>query len=180
MDQQVKFTLNTSEDCQAFGIALAQSLPNQCFVYLRGNLGVGKTTLTQGILRGLGVQGAIKSPSYALVEPYALEGKQIAHIDLYRISDAEELEFIGIRDYFNQQYLCIVEWPEKAEQLLPDPDLDIQLQIEHQLIKSIPERDPTETIPLDQMRLGTLTAQSDRMKDQWHALQKRLWKWTSQ
>ncbi len=107
---------------------LAQVLPVPCVVYLEGNLGAGKTTLCKGLLRGLGHPGAVKSPTYNLVEPYELGDLSVYHFDLYRLTDAEELEFLGIRDYFGERTVALIEWPERGQPLIPAADLTLRLE----------------------------------------------------
>lgn len=121
--------LDNEETQVAFGEALGHVLQGRGLVYLEGELGAGKTTLTRGILRAYGYQGAVKSPTYTLVEPYELEAQRIYHLDLYRLSDPEELEFIGGRDVLADDALSIVEWPSRGEGWLPSPDLRIVLEI---------------------------------------------------
>jgi tRNA threonylcarbamoyladenosine biosynthesis protein TsaE len=109
------------------GSRLAQLLPAGCSVFLRGDLGAGKTTLVRGVARGLGHAGAVKSPTYTLVEPYEHLEPPLYHFDLYRLGDPEELEFMGLRDYFSGRALVFIEWPERGGDFLPTPDLEIRL-----------------------------------------------------
>jgi len=123
-------SLDSEEDTIELGIILAASLKGHGKIYLRGDLGAGKTTLCRGIIRAMGHVGAVKSPTFTLVEPYSFSGGQVYHFDLYRLNDPDELEYIGVDDYFNSDALCLVEWPEKAAGNLPPCDLDIELLIE--------------------------------------------------
>ncbi len=113
---------------EALGQKLASLCPPGCKLFLQGELGAGKTTLVRGFLRGHGYEGIVKSPTYTLVEPYQLNDLEIYHFDLYRINDPEELESIGIRDYFSGSGICLLEWPEKGATLLGSPDIFIQIQ----------------------------------------------------
>lgn len=112
---------------------LAQQLAAYCqpplVIYFQGQLGAGKTTLVRALLRALGISGAIKSPTYALLEPYQTESMLIYHFDLYRLVDAEELDYLGIRDYLQDDAICLIEWPEKGKGHLPEADIHCKIDI---------------------------------------------------
>ncbi|MDP5208163.1 tRNA (adenosine(37)-N6)-threonylcarbamoyltransferase complex ATPase subunit type 1 TsaE [Microbulbifer sp. 2205BS26-8] len=116
---------------EALGRAcLASGLQQGLTLYLNGQLGAGKTTFCRGVLRAFGHNGAVKSPTYTLVEPYELGAQRIYHFDLYRLGDAEELEFMGVRDYFVAHSLTLVEWPARGAGVLPEPDLQVELGVQ--------------------------------------------------
>ena len=112
-----------------FGAALAGCITGQTSVHIAGPLGAGKTTLCRGIIRAMGHAGAVKSPTFTLVEPYEIQGRHIFHFDLYRLNDPRELEYIGVDEYFDAQSCCLIEWPERAAGQLPPHDLDIQIAL---------------------------------------------------
>ena len=139
--------LNNEEDTIAFGKELACAIaidrvPNKqatelsgnsgleimgAIIYLVGDLGAGKTTLTRGVMRGFGYEGAVKSPTYTIIEPYEFEKSKIYHFDLYRLSYAEEVEYLGAEEYFLSANLCLIEWPERGLGSIPPADLVIEL-----------------------------------------------------
>ncbi|MBL4940318.1 MAG: tRNA (adenosine(37)-N6)-threonylcarbamoyltransferase complex ATPase subunit type 1 TsaE [Colwellia sp.] len=134
--KQLKYFLTDEAATVAVGDTLAKVLQWQyekqqaqqaLVVFLNGDLGAGKTTLIRGFVRGMGHQGHVKSPTYTLVEPYELPPWQVYHFDLYRLADPEELEYMGIRDYFSENCCCFIEWPEKGIGLLANADIIINM-----------------------------------------------------
>ncbi|MEM1091025.1 MAG: tRNA (adenosine(37)-N6)-threonylcarbamoyltransferase complex ATPase subunit type 1 TsaE [Pseudomonadota bacterium] len=129
----MQLTLSDETATERFGARLAERLAEApvdapLIVYLTGDLGSGKTTLARAVLRAGGVGGPVKSPTYTLIEPYELTGRRCYHLDLYRLADAQELEFLGLEDWLAERAILLVEWPERGLGVLPEPDLSILLE----------------------------------------------------
>jgi tRNA threonylcarbamoyladenosine biosynthesis protein TsaE len=122
----------TADDMRALGHALGGALPGAgggaLVIGIEGELGAGKTTLVGGVLAGVGIGGAIRSPTYTLIEPYQAAGLQLYHIDLYRLSGAREVEALGIRDLLDERAVLLIEWPSRAGGALPTEDLSISIE----------------------------------------------------
>lgn len=126
------WVIPNESEMMAFGGRLAQELPHGAVIFLQGELGAGKTTLVRGVLRGLGYEGHVKSPTFTLVESYALskqKGVVLHHFDFYRLKDAAELEHLGLEDYFTRDAINLIEWPENAGDWLPAPTLCCKITI---------------------------------------------------
>lgn len=120
---KLSIAISSLEDTEGLGQQLASAIENGTTVYLHGPLGIGKTTFVRAFLRGLGYSDKVKSPTYTLVEPYQIADKTVYHFDLYRLKSPEELLEFGIHDYFSQDAICVIEWPEKGSPILNEPDL---------------------------------------------------------
>lgn len=122
----------TADDMRALGRVLGRALRTvsggAVVVGIEGELGAGKTTLVQGVLASLGVTGAIRSPTYTLIEPYEAAGLQLYHIDLYRLSSAREVEALGIRDLLDARAVLLIEWPSRGAGALPSDDLSVSIE----------------------------------------------------
>lgn len=110
------------QDVEIFANKLAADLPLPLVIWLEGDLGAGKTTFARGLIHALGYKGRVKSPTYGLLEQYQLDALQVVHMDLYRINDPGELEFLGLTDLLDDQSILLIEWPDKGGEWLPEPD----------------------------------------------------------
>ena len=122
-----RFYLHDEAQTRQLGAMLARYRPDSALIHLSGDLGAGKTTLTRGFVQACGHPGQVKSPTYTLMESYALPDVTIHHLDLYRLSDPEELEYLGIDELENPRTIVMVEWPERGEGVLPAPSLTLQI-----------------------------------------------------
>lgn len=133
MTAQRAISLPCEDDTLALGAQLAGAVPatsnHALCVTLSGELGAGKTTLVRGFLRALGVEGSVRSPSYALLETYELAARRVLHLDLYRLRDPEEVTVLGLRDYDQPDAIWLVEWPERAADRLPLADLALRFEV---------------------------------------------------
>lgn len=125
----LRFVLEDEAATLGLGAALAGVLQPGLTLYLHGDLGAGKTTLTRGLLRALGHKGPVRSPTYALVELYVISGYILYHFDFYRFNRPEEWLEAGLDEHFNPGTVCLVEWPEKAGNLLPPADIDVVIEV---------------------------------------------------
>lgn len=122
--------LQDEHETRAVGERLAAGITPGLRIFLRGDLGAGKTTLVRGLLAGLGYVGKVKSPTYTLVELYPFSRLDLYHFDFYRLRGSGELEDMGFREYFNARSVCVVEWPEKGGDVLGAPDIELVLQVQ--------------------------------------------------
>jgi tRNA threonylcarbamoyladenosine biosynthesis protein TsaE len=127
MPKSLDIVLADAQHTEQLGRVLAQLPLAPAVIYLSGDLGTGKTTLSRGFIQASGHSGAVKSPTYTLIEPYEMSGGKIYHLDLYRLNDPVELEFLGLEDLLAQGGVCLIEWPERASAYLPPADLTICL-----------------------------------------------------
>lgn len=124
----MQWFLNNEDDTVAAGQKFGRAATEGAVVYLEGQLGAGKTTFCRGVMRAFSYTGAVKSPTYTLVESYRLGVCVVNHFDLYRLGDPEELEYMGIRDYFDGQSICLIEWPERGRGFLPLADITVSIE----------------------------------------------------
>lgn len=136
MSERISLQLDSAEATEKLGARLAAAFDEasvgRCVIFLHGDLGAGKTTFARGFLRGYGHAGRVPSPTYTLVEPYEFSERTIWHLDLYRLSNGAELEYLGITEMGDGRSILLVEWPEHGAGFLPDKDLNLELQVNSQ------------------------------------------------
>jgi len=139
-----KIILSSPEETEQFAADLFKCVPEKCLIFLQGDLGAGKTTLVRGFMRAAGYDGVVKSPTYNIVEEYELEQRLFYHFDLYRLVDAEELEWLGMEDYLKANSVCFIEWPDNGDGYLTVPDIILTLSVRENerelLINKMPEK----------------------------------------
>jgi len=121
------YLISSPETMETVGATLALTCGSGCVLHLIGDLGAGKTTLVRGFIHALGHPGLVKSPTYTLVEPYLLNNRRIYHFDFYRLGHPEELEYLGIRDYLEDNVICLIEWPERGSYFTPPADILVRI-----------------------------------------------------
>jgi tRNA threonylcarbamoyladenosine biosynthesis protein TsaE len=129
--KEVQVIVASADAMERLGARLALCAGESDYIALRGELGAGKTTLARGALHGLGHVGVVKSPTYTIVESYRLGTRTVHHLDLYRLADPRELEYLGVWDYFDEASVKLVEWPERGEEVLPEPDVLVTIEVEN-------------------------------------------------
>ena len=154
---EIKLIGASEEDTMFVAGLFATAIGAGGVIYLEGDLGAGKTTFVRGFMRGLGFLDAVKSPTFTLVEPYELGRGQVYHFDLYRLGHPEELEYLGVDDYFNENALCLIEWPEKGSGYLPD--CDILLSIEPVLLEPLALEQSSAQLSSEQLLSEQLSAE---------------------
>ena len=154
---EIKLIGTSEEDTMFVAGLFATAIGAGGVIYLEGDLGAGKTTFVRGFMRGLGFLYAVKSPTFTLVEPYELGRGQVYHFDLYRLGHPEELEYLGVDDYFNENALCLIEWPEKGSGYLPD--CDILLSIEPVLLEPLALEQSSAQLSSEQLLSEQLSAE---------------------
>lgn len=133
--QPQQLLIGNETETADFASALAQEIldsEQQVIIYLRGQLGAGKTTFSRYLIQAMGHQGNVKSPTYSLMETYELSSGLIIHMDLYRIADPEEIEFLGLADLLPEAKLCLIEWPSKAAAAIPAATVSINIGLGEQ------------------------------------------------
>ena len=126
----MEVVVENEQAMEHLGGCIADSCQNGSLIFLSGDLGAGKTTLVRGLLRRFGYQGNVKSPTYTIVETYDISNRRIYHLDLYRLHDPEELEYLGVREFSGDKVICLIEWPEQGAEVMLTPDLVVQIGYE--------------------------------------------------